>query len=430
MNFVKITPAKLKGEIKIPPSKSLCHRAVIAAGLSKGESIIDNVMLSEDIIATVRGVEALGAKVSIEERKGNRKRLVVMGVEKPVLIKDNIDCCESGSTLRFLIPPALLTGGRVTFTGRGKLVTRPLNEYYDIMKQQSINYSAKEGLLPLNIEGNLKPGVFKMKGNVSSQFITGLLFALPLLNGDSEILITENLESRGYVDLTMDILNKFSVTVENNNYKEFYIRGNQEYKNIKYDVEGDFSQAAFWLSAGTLGGDISCLGLDIHSRQGDKVVLDIINEMKGNLIIEENCIKASQSFTKCTTIDASECPDLVPVLAVLAASSRGTTEIIKAGRLRIKESDRLKAVASELNKLGADVEEKQDGLLIHGKDELDGGMVDSWNDHRIAMALAVASIRCREAVILKNSECVKKSYPAFWEDFKMLGGKADEWSMG
>ncbi|WP_127836971.1 3-phosphoshikimate 1-carboxyvinyltransferase [Clostridium prolinivorans] len=417
MNCVRIIPSKLKGSIKIPPSKSLCHRAIIAAGLAQGISNIENVIFSDDITATCNGMKALGVKI---ENKCNN--LIINGANPLRLINREIDCIESGSTLRFLIPIALLTGDEVTFNGRGRLKNRPLNPFYKIFKKQNISYSNENGL-PLTLQGKLNFGEYEIEGNISSQFITGLLFSLPLLEGDSKIFITTELESKGYVDLTLDILKKFSINVENHSYKEFYIPGNQVYKANNYKVEGDFSQAAFYLVAGVFGEEIECIDLDINSLQGDKVIIDIIKEMGGNISLEEDKIIAKASHTKGTVIDASQCPDIVPILAVLGALSEGTTKIINAGRLRIKESDRLKAISTELNKLGADIKEEREGLLIHGKKRLKGGTVDSWNDHRIAMALSIASIKCDEPVIITNSDSVKKSYPEFFKDFSMLGGK-------
>lgn len=422
---IRIIPSSLKGEINIPPSKSLAHRAVICAGLSEGVSNISNIIYSQDIKATIEGMKSLG--VEIENYIDN---LSIKGKAYPILIKDTIDCIESGSTLRFLIPIALLTGEEIIFQGRGKLVSRPLNVYYDIFEKQGIEYKTSNGELPLKVKGKLKSGEFFVKGNISSQFITGLMFTLPLLEGDSKIIMTTELESKGYVDLTIDCLKKFGIEVENNDYKEFYIKGNQKYKAMDYRVEGDFSQAAFWIVAGMLGKEIRCKDLNINSLQGDKVILDIAKEMGGKIEVRDDSIDVKQSTTKGITIDASECPDLVPILSVLGAVSEGTTKIINAERVRIKECDRLKAMATELNKIGAEVEELKDGLVIKGKKVLKGGVVDSWNDHRIAMAMAVASIKCENELIITNSRAVNKSYPHFWEDFEKLGGAVYEWSMG
>lgn len=432
MKDVVIYPGALKGSVKIPPSKSLAHRAVICAGLAEGESIIDNIIFSDDITATTKAMEALGVEVKKEEGRDDKERvkLSIKGNKELSLINNIVDCIESGSTLRFLIPVALLAKGEVAFKGKGKLVSRPLDVYYEIFEKQNIHYETSNGELPLKVEGELKPGEFSIKGDISSQFITGLMFTLPLLDGDSKIIITTELESKGYVDLTIDTLNKFGVKIENRDYKEFYIKGNQKYNSRDYRVEGDFSQVAFWLVAGTLGENIKCEDMNSDSLQGDKVIVDILKEMGASISVNEDYIEAETAKTRGIVIDASECPDLVPVLTVMAALSEGTTEIINAKRLRIKESDRLKAIASELNKIGGEVEELEDGLIIKGKKSLKGGKVDSWNDHRIAMAMAVASIKCEEPLIITNSNAVKKSYPDFWRDFKELGGKVDEWSMG
>jgi len=422
---IRITPSSLRGDIKIPPSKSLAHRAVICAGLSEGISNIDNIIFSEDIKATTMGMESFGIEVNRKDESINIK-----GKSKLSLVKNIINCNESGSTLRFLIPLALLTGEEISFEGRGKLVSRPLDVYYEMLKNQNIHYENNNGQLPLKVKGSLKPGTFYVKGNISSQFITGLMFSLPLLEGDSKIIVTTELESKGYVDLTIDCMDKFGVKIENKDYKEFYIKGNQKYINRDYRVEGDFSQAAFWIVAGILGTNIKCKDLNLNSLQGDKIILDIVKVMGANIKISEDTIEVCESETKGIVIDASECPDLVPILSVLGALSEGTTKIINAERVRIKECDRLKAMQTELSKVGADIEETEDGLIIKGKSSLKGGTVDSWNDHRIAMAMAVASIKCQEPIIITNSNAVTKSYPEFWKDFKMLGGNIDEWSVG
>lgn len=425
MKYVMINPSKLSGKVQVPTSKSACHRAVICAGLSNGISNISNVVFSEDVEATCEAMKNLGVRI-----KKEKDSLQVRGLEKLKPVNSSMDCSESGSTLRFLIPIGATTGEKLTFKGKGKLIERPLKCYYNIFDEQKLKYDNAGGKLPLTIKGKLKSGEYKIRGDVSSQFISGLMFALPLLDGDSKIIITTELESKPYVDLTMDMLKNYGIQIENKEYKEFIIRGNQNYKSSDCEVEGDYSQAAFWLAAGLLGNDIVCEGLDINSLQGDKAILNIIESMNGKISIEGNKVKAIPSKTKGTIIDASQCPDLVPVLTSLAALSEGTTEIVNAARLRIKESDRLSAISTELNRLGADIEEREDGLIIRGKESLKGGEVQSWNDHRIAMALAVASIKCTEPVIIKDASCVKKSYPDFWQHFRTLGGNIDEWSLG
>ena len=427
MKEVTIIPKRLGGSLKIPPSKSMAHRAIICAGLSKGNSIIENIEYSDDIIATINAMRALGVNI-IEDKD----RLIING--ENIFSNDSrvIDCNESGSTLRFLMPIALIKNGESRFLGKGNLGKRPLKTYYDIFRKQGIAYTYDEGILNTFVKGNLKADEFRVEGNISSQFISGLLFALPLLDGDSKIVITTNLESKGYIDLTLRAMSDFGIEVINNDYKEFIIKGNQRYKARNYRVEGDYSQAAFFLCADSLGNNVLCKDLDLNSLQGDKEVIDILERM--NVIFNASAIgvKGTTSGQLVSTIiDGSQCPDIIPVLTAVAALTKGKTEIINAGRLRIKECDRLNAIVVELNKLGAKVEERADSLVIEGVNELEGG-VEVWShkDHRIAMTLAIAATRCKKPIILKDYECVSKSYPHFFDDYKKLGGKFDEWNMG
>lgn len=414
MSAIKIKPAQLSGKIFAPPSKSMSHRAVICAGLSSGESIVENVILSEDIKATIEGMRQLGAEVEISG-DGLYRTLHIKG-SKGRAAKAFINCRESGSTLRFLIPVGLMLADECKFTGSGNLSKRPLDVFYEIFKRDNIDFETSDGKLPLKARGNLKGGTYEMTGGVSSQFISGLLFALPLLEKNSSIRIMDNMESKGYIDLTISMLEKFGISIENNGYRELKISGKSAFKNADYRVEGDYSQAAFFIVAKEIGNNVDCLGLNMDSLQGDKEIVDIVRKYDNGS--EE------------VTIDASQIPDLVPILAVLASLKDGvTTNIINAERLRIKESDRLKAISTELGKLGAIIEEQKDGLVIKGKDVLDGGaVVDSWNDHRIAMSLAVAATRCREEIVLEDCMAVNKSYPDFWEDYKMLGGNINEFN--
>ena len=430
MADLKINPSKLKGEVKIPPSKSMAHRAIICAALSDGLCIIENIDYSDDIIATIDAMNSLGAK--IVKHKDHIKVIGVYGSDEKAQETRVIDCNESGSTLRFLVPISLLFRGSSKFIGRGNLGKRPLTTYYNIFEKQGIKYSYEEDNLNLVINGELKPGTFEVEGNVSSQFITGLLFTLPLLKEDSKIIITTEMESRGYIDLTLRAMSDFGIEIINNNYREFIIKGNQKYNAINYRVEGDYSQAAFFLCADSLGNDVLCKDLDLNSLQGDKEVIDILERM--NVVFNANDIGVKGTTNgelTSTVIDGSQCPDIIPVLTSVAALTKGTTEIINAGRLRIKECDRLAAVTSELNKLGAKIIEKEDGLVVTGVEKLQGG-VDLWShkDHRIAMTLAIASTRCEEPIVIKDYECIAKSYPNFFEDFKTLGGDVHEWNVG
>lgn len=418
---IKIKPSHLKGEVIIPPSKSLSHRSIIAASLAKGISVIENVILSEDILATIEAMKQLG--VQIETIKKERFTLKIHGTGVLTPIGEEIYCNESGSTLRFLIPFFTLVEKRLTFTGRNKLIERPLDSYYKIFDAQGIDYQTQQGNLPLSVKGALKPGLYKIDGDISSQFITGLMFVLPLMAGDSEIIINKNLESKGYVDLTMDILSKFGIEIINENYERFIIKGNQSYKPCDYHVEGDYSQGAFYIVANLIGNNILIKGLEEESLQGDQAILDIVKAVGGDYRFEDDGLHIIKNKPlKGITIDVKNCPDLVPILGVLGSFIEEDVHIINAERLRIKESDRLKAISSELNKLGCNLIEEPAGLMIKRPSRLTGGMVDSWNDHRIAMALSIISTQLPAEIHLSKAEAINKSYPKFYEDIEALGG--------
>lgn len=423
MHSIEIIPAPLRGRVRIPASKSYCHRGILAAALASGESRIKQVSFSDDIRATIAGVQVMGAAVEQQA-----EALLIKGGLVPREFA-SLDCKESGSTLRFLIPVALWNNKRSLFLGQGKLGQRPLEPYLKIFREQGISYSSTG--LPLELQGTLLPGSYELSGSISSQFITGLLFVLPLLKGDSTLLITDALESKDYIAMTLQVLQAFGIHIEQQSDRYYLIKGNQHYQSGTYPVEGDFSQAAFWLTAGALGGEIDCLGLNLHSRQGDKVILDFLSAAGVHIHSSETSIAATALHPiKAFTADVSQCPDIAPILAVLASIAEGTSRIVGAGRLRYKECDRLRAISQELNRLGAAVSEGEDSMTITGKPQLEGGEADSWGDHRIAMALAVAALRCKHPVILHNSGVVSKSYPEFFEDFKQLGGILYERNLG
>ena len=404
---VLITPGPLAGTVTPPPSKSIAHRAILAAALTNGTSTIQNVALSQDIEATLRCITALGGAW---EREGDSLR--VSGVwhrEWDTAALPHLDCGESGSTLRFLIPLALTLNNGGVFTGRGRLMERPQKPYFDIFDEKGIFYEQKGGTL--TVRGELTPGEYRLPGNVSTQFVTGLLYALPLLDGDSEIVLTSRLEGWGYVDMTLNTLEKFGITTEERD-TGWIVPGRQVYQPCGLTVEADWSQAAFWYAAEFLGNSVQVSGMPKYSRQGDS---------KFAWFNRRLAMPRNMGFS------VADCPDLVPPLAAMAALRNGyATYMGNAARLRLKESDRLATVAQTLNALGAQVEEGPDFLKITGKDGLAGGVtVDCCNDHRIAMMAAVAATRCREPVTLLGAECVSKSYPNFWDDYRMLGGKFD-----
>lgn len=396
---VTITPKKLSGHITPPASKSQAHRLMIAAALSEEACVISRLSRSQDIDATLSCMTALGAKG--EWLGEDTLRLKGGNTESGGIL----DCGESGSTLRFLIPIALAVQGKGVFKGRGRLMQRPQEPYFAIFREKGIYYHQEGDTL--TVEGTLTPGIYTLPGNVSSQFITGLLYALPLLPGDSEILLTTELESKGYVDMTLEALRAFGVSVETTG-RGYTVPGNQKYTARDMIVESDYSQSGFFFAAKGCGSDLNILGLNPKSAQGDRIV-----EPYMALLDREADV----------TLDVRECPDLVPPLAARAALRKGKTYIVNAARLRMKESDRLRSVTDVLTRLGADIVEEPEGLTITGKDHLTGGEVDAWGDHRIAMMAAIAAIGCENEVILTGAEHVRKSYPTFWEDYEALGGQ-------
>lgn len=394
-----IEPRTLSGSVTVPPSKSQAHRAVIAACLAEGDSVIQNLAFSEDITATVRAMEAFGASTAV-----TGSTLTASGSAPEAAENALIDCGESGSTLRFLIPLSWISGKPLRFTGRGRLLSRPLAPYFALCEKEGIE--AKQSESELYFRGKLKGGVYQLPGNISSQFITGLLYALPLLERDSTVELTTALESAGYIDMTLDVLKQYGIRVENDSYRRFCIPGGQHYRPHSMTVEGDYSQAAFYLCANAMGSRVSVQGLREDSCQGDKEILSIIERFGAPL--------------SGITLDVSQIPDLVPVLAVLASQAEGETRITGAGRLRIKESDRLRTTTEMLTALGADILEGEDFLVIRGRKGLSGGTVDSANDHRIAMAAAIAATVADSPVTICGSECVAKSYGNFWQDYLSL----------
>lgn len=411
-----ISKGLLKGTVNVPSSKSLCHRAIIAACLANGKSIIRNVTYSNDILATIEGMKALGATIN---RYDEYLEIIGSNVKR---INKVIDANESGSTLRFLIPIATTINEDVTFVGKNNLPNRPLDVYFDIFNEQGIKYEYQDKYLPLTISGALHPGVYNVRGDVSSQFITGLLYALPLLNGESVINITTPLESKGYIDLTLDVLKKFGIIIEKSK-KGYRIPGNQEYKPFDYTVEGDFSQAAFYLVADMLGSEVSLKQMKLNSLQGDKKILNDIMDFGGLIYYDNELLSCKRRENKRARINFSQSPDLGPILSVLAALSKGKSKFVDVKRLRIKECDRVSAMEEELTKLGANVSSSYDKMKFVGVDSLHGAVVDAHKDHRIAMALAIAGTICDSDVTILNAECVSKSYPNFFEDFVSLGGR-------
>ncbi len=401
---LRITPHKLSGTVQVPASKSMAHRAIICAALSGGISYITGVTFSKDIYATLSVMEALGAHYQIEG-----DGISVSGINTPAA-KATADCCESGSTLRFLIPVAAALGTTTTFLGQGRLPERPITPYLRELPPKGVSFDVT-GTMPFTITGTLQPGRFELEGDISSQFITGLLFALPLLSGDSDIVMTSPLQSKPYADMTIDCMAKFGVTVTET-AEGYHIPGNQTYQACDLRVEGDFSQAAFFYAANAIGNDVILENIPEKTSQGDRKIIEILADMWYN--------KNEQLL-----VDASDIPDLVPIMAVAASLAPRNTRIYGAERLRIKESDRLETTAALINTLGGKVTITPDGLEITPVSTFHGGTVDSAGDHRIAMCAAIAATRADGDVIIRGAQCVEKSYPAFFEDYQSLGGVAN-----
>lgn len=417
MNNVCIQPGVLNGTVSMPPSKSVAHRAIICASLAQGVSVLHPIALSNDILATMNAMQQLGAVMTLAG-----DTLTVDGTHTFSHPSALLDCGESGSTLRFLIPIAAAGGVTARFIGHGKLPERPIGVLTDCLPLHGVPCQT-EGGLPLTIKGHLQSGTYPVAGHISSQFITGLLLALPLLNGDSEIILTSPAQSVGYIDMTIAVLRDFGITIEPT-ANGWHIPGQQHYRPRSYTVEGDWSQAAFFMTAAALGGQITIDNLDPHSTQGDKACLalyarfgaDIRTDPHGRITITHRALKG-------ISIDATDIPDMVPALAVTAALCEGTTTITGAARLRIKECDRLAAMRDGLSRLGADIQETPDGLVINGVSALHGGTAEGYNDHRIVMSLAMASVRCTGDIVLTDRESINKSYPTFFDDMQRLGGK-------
>ena len=403
---IRISPSVLGGELSIPASKSCAHRSIICAALADGVSHLSGVTMSKDIEATIGAMRALGAEFVVSGRD-----ITVKGTGGRHTGSCLIDCNESGSTLRFILPIAAAVSSSAEFIGRGRLPQRPIDIFVRELGRNGTRFDY-HNTMPFTVSGGLNSGVFQVEGDVSSQFITGLLFALPLLEGDSEIVLTSHLESRPYVDITIDTLRRFGISAEEsvNGYR---IKGGQRYLPHDERIEGDYSQAAFFYVANALGSQVELRNLNENSVQGDRKILEIIRNM---------CYNGSIGHYEA---DCSDIPDLVPVLAVLGAFGSGDSRIYNAKRLKIKESDRLQTTTAMINALGGNVDITDDGLIIHPTGAMHGGTVDSSGDHRIAMAAAVAATRTDGDVIIRGAEAVEKSYPAFFDDYKKLGGKAN-----
>jgi 3-phosphoshikimate 1-carboxyvinyltransferase len=407
-----VDPSAIKGKIKAPASKSMTQRAIAAALLADGQSIIHNPSYCDDSLAAMSIAVGLGARV---EPQANELRVT----GSLVLKEPKLNCGESGLAIRMFSPIAALYPVEITMVGANSLKKRPMFMIEEALNQLGVKCTSTGGFLPLKIHGPLKGGNCKIDGSVSSQLLTGLLMALPLAVKDSEIKVN-NLKSKPYIDLTIQILRSFGITIHNRDYSLFQIPGNQKYTPYNYTVEGDWSGGAFLLVAGAINGDITVNGLRPDSSQSDKAILTVLDKAGARLTVKENSIGISKSDMKAFEFDATESPDLFPPLVALAACCKGISSIKGVSRLIYKESNRATALMEEFGKMNIKIEIKDDKMLIMGGD-ISGARINSHDDHRIAMATAVAGLRASDKVYIKDSHCVTKSYPGFFDDLRQLG---------
>ena len=400
MSVVKLAKSSLFGEITLPPSKSVTHRALICSFLAGGGNVFP-LSESNDMKAT----------------KGVLKELA-QNSDKAAL-----NCIESGSTLRFAVPLAAALGANAVFTGEGRLPQRPIDEFLRLLPSHGVECESA-GSLPLSISGRLESGVYEIAGNVSSQYITGFLLALPILNGDSKIVLTTPLQSKPYVDITLQVMRDYGVVAEETDYG-YFVPGNQKYKIRDYSVECDWSQAAFFLAGAAISGDVTLLNMNLNSAQGDKEIISVLKRFGADIETDEMSVRCKKSALKGICVNVENIPDAVPAIAAAAAYASGKTVICGGERLRIKESDRIASVVYNLSALGVDAKETSDGMIIYGGKPLRAAKMKSFNDHRIVMAFSAAALGVNGECEIDGAQSINKTYPSFFDDYNKLGGKAN-----
>ena len=407
-----VEPSRVEGRIKAPSSKSMTQRAIAAAMLAEGQSTLLNPSYSDDSLAAMSIAVGLGARIE----PGADEMKITGGTE---LRETKLNCGESGLAIRMFSPIAALYRTEITMSGGGSLKQRPMGMIEEALSQLGVKCETSGGFLPLTIRGPLKGGKLTIDGSVSSQLLTGLLMALPVAAKDTEIEVI-NLKSRPYIDMTLQILKDFGVSAENDNYKTFRIPGNQRFKARDYTIEGDWSGAAFLLVAGAINGNLTIDGLNTNSRQSDMAIMEALKKAGAKVKTDNGRIEISGSELKSFEMDATESPDLFPPLVALASYCKGETRIKGVSRLIHKESNRAASLQEEFGKLGINIRFNDDIMIIE-EGKVRGGNVTSHNDHRIAMALAVAALGASGKVAIKDSHSVVKSYPVFFDDLRQLG---------
>ena len=416
----KITPSKISGEIKAPSSKSYMQRAVAIAVLANGKTTIHNPSFCNDAMSAIAMAKELGAEIKI-----NQEEVVITGPK--TICGGNLNAGESGLGIRMFSPISALSNEHINITGEGSLKNRPVNMLEEPLKSLGAEISTNNSFLPIKIKGPLSGGKVKVDGSISSQFLSGLLIALPLAEKDSVVEVN-SLQSKPYVDMTLEIIHHFGVSIENHNYENFIINGGQKYTAKDYMVEGDWSAAAFHLVAAAIAGDVSVSNLNLKSKQADIKIIDVIKLAGADVIFSKGnnkmvgSISVSKNKLKAFNFDATHCPDLFPPLVVLCAACEGKSEIKGVDRLKHKESDRATVLKDEMAKIGIQIEINGNIMIVNGG-KIISGTIDSHNDHRIAMAAAVAALISNKGISIEGAEAINKSYPEFFDDLAVLTSK-------
>jgi 3-phosphoshikimate 1-carboxyvinyltransferase len=413
----RVAPSEVNGSIRAPSSKSMTQRAIAAGLLSEGESTIINPSFCNDSLAAISIARSLGADVSSET-----SILTMKGGGKPA--ETTLNCGESGLAIRMFSPVAALFPEEICITGSGSLTTRPMSMIEDALAQLGVSCKTNKGFLPVTIKGPLTGGLCHINGSLSSQLLTGLLMALPLAEKDSLVTV-DNLKSRPYIDMTLQVLSHFGIKVMNDGYSRFTIPGRQKYRASEFTVEGDWSGGAFLLVAGAIAGDLTVDGLRTDSAQSDRAILEALDRAGAKMSMAQNSVRVFKSELRAFEFDATDSPDLFPPLAVLASYCSGTTGIRGAWRLIHKESNRAEALVKEFSKLNIKIEISGDYMLITGG-RPSGGITDSHNDHRMAMAMATAALGASGDVVIRDPDCIGKSYPGFFDDLIRAGAEIFE----
>ncbi len=413
MSSIKVEQTKLNGEINIPPSKSDAQRAILCAALCSGISVIHNVGESNDVKAMLRNIQMMGATVDVLQNK-----IQIKGVD---VLDENLtfNIGESGLRLRLLAGVLSVFEGEQTIQGEGSILNRDQSFFKEYFSQNGVEVDSENDKLPITFSGKLKGERLTVDGSQSSQYISGLLMALPLLKNDT-ILIVENSTSTPYIDMTLDTLASFGIEIVNENYSKYLIKGNQSYCATTYHVESDWSSASYWLVAAALSHQVRINGLNVLSKQADRAMLEALSLANCEVNFENDALNIKGDLRTAFEFDATNCPDLFPALVTLAAFCNGTSIIKGANRLSNKESNRALVLQKEFGKLGVKIELQSDEMFIHGGGELHAAEVDAHNDHRIAMCLAIAATKISGGLIINGKDAVNKSYPDFWSDLSKL----------